>query len=129
MAAQCRTEHSGNCEAFGQRHARWWRDEGNQVDPVKNTHDPRFRWLTLVGTIEGYVSGILTLIVFVMPITPGNYLLQEVTGLTLIGFAFALGIGGVRFGEGRGKATAWVAVVLLTLLLVVLIVRGLVVHS
>lgn len=84
---------------------------------------PRRRWLTVLGTVEGYLSLFVTFVALVLPVSPGNERLVTVIGVTLIGVGLGLAIGGIRFGTASGRGVAWVSLVVLSIIVIALLAR------
>lgn len=84
----------------------------------------RSRGLSILGSVEGYASAFIAFCVFLVPVSPGTQRQSTILIVTLIGLGLGLGVGGIRFGEGASRVAAWSSVVVLSLLFVVLIVKG-----
>jgi hypothetical protein len=78
-------------------------------------------WLTALGTCEGFLSLLLTVFVFLVPVSPGTHRMSTIIICTLIGLGMGFGISGIRFGNRAGRLVAWWAVVVLSLLSAVLV--------
>jgi hypothetical protein len=94
------------------------------MNPESPGETPRPRWLTALGTFEGYAAACFTVIVFFVPVAPGTQRLSMIVVITLTGLGLGLGIGGIRFGEGGSRVAAWCAVVVLSLLCIAFVIKG-----
>jgi phosphatidylserine synthase len=79
-----------------------------------------------LASVEGYLALALVILPFLAPSVdhPSNDM--AVVGAVWAGIAFGLAVGGVRFGKGRGRLAAQVALVALSLWLLVVLIASIV---
>ena len=82
----------------------------------------RSRAKIIFGTVEGYVAFGIMMVVFLLPVHPGTRRQALIQMIWLVGIGIGLGIGGARFGKSGGKAAGWIAIVVLSLLVIALVV-------
>jgi hypothetical protein len=73
-------------------------------------------WLSALATIEGYAAGVLLIVVFAVPVSPGTQRQAAVLVSTLIGLGIGFGLAGIRFGQGGSRLAAWSSFVVLSVL-------------
>ncbi len=79
-----------------------------------------------IGSVEGYLALALIVLSFLAPRVdhPSNDIV--IGGSVYAGIAFALAVGGVRFGKGGGRLAAQVALGVLSLWLLVVLAASIV---